>query len=87
MRTKASRVVGVILLGLRVGRFLPMAQVNSTLSDFIAFAVMLVGVWVAVDEGEGAAAKQGASEGRGAVGRYGLWGDRGPFDARAEAEK
>ena len=46
MRIKTSRVVGVILLGLLVALFLPMINVNSTLSDFIAFAVMLVGVFV-----------------------------------------
>jgi hypothetical protein len=46
MRIKTSRVVGVILLGLLVALFLPMINVNSTLSDFIAFAVMLVGVLV-----------------------------------------
>lgn len=45
MRIKVNRVVGVILLGLLVALFLPMLDVNSTLSDFIAFAVMLVGVW------------------------------------------
>jgi hypothetical protein len=46
MRIKVNRVVGVILLGLLVALFLPMLNVNSTVSDFIAFAVMLVGVWV-----------------------------------------
>jgi hypothetical protein len=46
MRIKVNRVVGVILLGLLVALFLPTLNVNSTLSDFIAFAVMLVGVWV-----------------------------------------
>lgn len=46
MRIKASRVVGVILVGFLVAMILPMGNVNSTLSDFIAFAVMLVGVWI-----------------------------------------
>jgi len=46
MSIKTSRVVGVILLGLLVALVLPMLDVNSTLSDFIAFAVVLVGVWV-----------------------------------------
>ncbi len=53
MRIKTSRVVGVILLGLLVALFLPMINVNSTLSDFIAFAVMLVGVWVLSEREEG----------------------------------
>ena len=53
MRIKTSRVVGVILLGLLVALFLPMIKVNSTLSDFIAFAVMLMGVWVLSEREEG----------------------------------
>jgi len=53
MRIKTKRVVGVILLGLLVALFLPMIKVNSTLSDFIAFAVMLVGVWVLSEREEG----------------------------------
>jgi hypothetical protein len=53
MRIKTIRVVGVILLGLLIALFLPMIDVNSTLSDFIAFAVMLVGVWVLSARAEG----------------------------------
>jgi hypothetical protein len=53
MRIKTKRVVGVILLGLLVALFLPMIKVNSTLSDLIAFAVMLVGVWVLSEREEG----------------------------------
>ena len=58
MRIKTSRVVGVILLGLLVALFLPIIKVNSTLSDFIAFAVMLMGVWV-LSEREGGRQRRG----------------------------
>ena len=50
---KTSRVVGVILLGLVVALFLPVFDVNSTLSVFIAFAVMLVVVSVLAARAEG----------------------------------
>ena len=50
---KTSRVVGVILLGLVVALFLPALDVNSTLSVFIAFAVMLVVVSVLAARAEG----------------------------------
>jgi hypothetical protein len=53
MGIKTNRVVGVVLLGLLVALFLPMVNVNSTLSDFIAFAVILVGVWVLSSRDEG----------------------------------
>jgi hypothetical protein len=50
---KTSRVVGVILLGLVVALFLPVLDLNSTLSVFIAFAVMLVVVSVLAARAEG----------------------------------
>jgi hypothetical protein len=50
---KTSRVVGVILLGLLIALFLPALDVNSTLSVFIAFAVMLVVVSVLAARAEG----------------------------------
>jgi hypothetical protein len=59
---KTSRVVGVILLGLVVAFFLPVFEVNSTLSVFIAFAVMLVVVSVLAARAEG-------RRGRGAIAR------------------
>jgi hypothetical protein len=50
---KTGRVVGVILLGLVVALILPALEVNSTLSVFIAFALMLVVVSVLAARAEG----------------------------------
>jgi hypothetical protein len=50
---KTSRVVGVIVLGLLIALFLPALDVNSTLSVFIAGAVMLAVVWVLAARAEG----------------------------------
>jgi hypothetical protein len=59
---KTSRVVGVMLLGFLVAVALPVLDVNSTLSVFIAFAVMLVIVAVL-------AARQEGRRSRGAIAR------------------
>jgi membrane protein implicated in regulation of membrane protease activity len=59
---KTGRVVGVMLLGLLVAVVLPALNVNSTLSVFIAFAVMLVVVSVL-------AARQEGRRSRGAIAR------------------
>jgi hypothetical protein len=50
---KTSRVIGVILLGLVIALVLPELNINSTLSVFIAFAVMLVVVSVLAVRQEG----------------------------------
>jgi hypothetical protein len=50
---KTGRVVGVILVGLVVALILPALEVNSTLSVFIAFALMLVVVSVLAARAEG----------------------------------
>jgi hypothetical protein len=76
MGIKTNRVVAVILLGLLVVLVLPEMNVNSMLSDVIAFALMLVAVWVLsarVERGqrEGRAARDEARTGAGASGRDG----------------
>lgn len=53
MGIKTSRVVGVILLGLLIVLVLPAMNVDSTLSAVIAFALMLVAVWVLSARREG----------------------------------
>ena len=50
---KTSRVVGVIVLGLLIALFLPALDVNSTLSVFIAGAVMFAVVSVLATRAEG----------------------------------
>lgn len=50
---KTSRVVGVIVLGLLIALFLPALEVGSTLSVFIAGAVMLAVVSVLAMRAEG----------------------------------
>jgi hypothetical protein len=50
---KTSRVVGVIVLGLLIALLLPALDVNSTLSVFIAGAVMLGLVSVLAMRAEG----------------------------------
>ena len=53
MGIKASRVVGVIFVGLLIVLVLPAMDVNSTLSAVIAFSLMLVAVWVLSARREG----------------------------------
>jgi membrane protein implicated in regulation of membrane protease activity len=50
---KTSRVIGIVGLGLFLALVLPELNVNSTLSIFIAFAVMLVVVLVLAARQEG----------------------------------
>jgi lysylphosphatidylglycerol synthetase-like protein (DUF2156 family) len=54
MGIKASRVVGVIVIGLLIVLVLPAMNVNATLSAVIAFTLMLVAIWVLAARREGA---------------------------------
>lgn len=53
MGIKTSRVVAVILLGLLIVLVLPAMGLNAALSAVIAFALMLVAVWVLAARREG----------------------------------